>query len=175
MIILQISDFNNFHQFAQSNDDNPLLQSYIDRFEESYIKQILGVELGQLFIDDIKGEDSDSSAISDRFLAILDPFMKQDHCGIWESKGMKDLLASLVFYHYASDTQVRHTQSGITLSSSEVSNILSPETAMRFGEQKWNDALKSIWAIQWLCGTFDEKTYPEFLGTIFKAKYYPLL
>lgn len=175
MILLEIEDFEKFHSLAQGTDDNPLLQSYIDRYEEKYIKLILGVILGQLFIDDIQGVDSDSAAIEDRFQKLLDKWFEQPIDCIYESTGMKDILASLVFYHYASDTQVRHTQSGVTLNQSEVSNTLSPEGAIRFGEMKWNDAIPSIHAIQWLCGCHDAETYPEYKGTKFEVKYSPLL
>lgn len=176
MILLELSDFNGFYTLAKSIDSDPILQSYIDRFEESFIKRILGVELGQLFIDDVQGVDSDSASIEPRFQALIDAFIKQDGCGtIYESKGMKDLLAGLVYSEYIVDTQVKHTQSGATLNQSEVSNTASPYEAANFGEQKWNQSLLSIQAIQWWCGTEDITNYSEYNGTYFRPKYSPLL
>lgn len=176
MILLTTDDFNLFQSIAQSSNNAALLQEYIDRYEESYIKRILGVTLGQLFIDDVKGLDSDSSAIEARFQILIDGFIKQDSCDrVLETKGMKDILASLVFYEYVSSTQIKHAQAGVITNQAEVSNIGSPEDATRFGEIKWNTALSSIEAVQWWCGTEDEANYPEYNGTLFQPKYSPLL
>lgn len=177
MILLTTDDFagETFHGIATNPASLPLLQTYIDRFEESYIMRILGVSLGTKFIADIKGEDSDSSALEDRLEIILNPFIKQDRRYIMESKGMKDILASLIFYEYISGTQVKSAQAGVITNQAEVSNIGSAEDAARFGEIKWNGALSSIEAIQWWCGCKDEKNYPEYEGTYFRPKYSPLL
>lgn len=176
MILLEIGDFKGFHSLAISIDNTPILQSFIDRFEESYIKRILGVELGQKFIDDIRGEDSDSSSIEPRFQAIIDPFIKQDcNRSIMESKGMRDLLAGLIYYEFVFSNQMKHTQSGATLNQSEVSDTATPQEAALFAEQKYNASLPSVYAIQWLCGTENFKDYPEFAGTYFRPKYSPLL
>ena len=176
MILLTTDDFDKFQSIAQSPFSLPLLQEYIDRYEESYIKRILGVTLGQLFITDIQTEDSASAAIDDRYLEILLPFIKQhDHERIMESKGMKDVLASLIFYHYISDNQAKHSQAGVVTNQAEVSNILSVEDATRFAEMKWNNALSSIHAIQWWCDCENAKDYPDFMGMRFHPKYSPLL
>ena len=176
MILLTTDDFSGFHGIATNPASLPLLQEYIDRFEQSYIMRILGVELGTKFIADIKGEDSDSSALEDRFEVIFNPFIKQDYCRhIMESKGMKDVLAALVFYEFISSTQAKSSQAGVITNQAEVSNIASPENAARFGEVKWNSALSSIEAIQWWCGVKDHANYPEYEGTYFRPKYSPLL
>jgi len=179
MIILQTTDFETgFNQLALSIQTTPILQDYIDKYEELFIKQILGVELGELFIEDIKGEDSDSSAISPRFQKILDPFIEQDSRNsdkIWVSKGMKETLASLVFYKYVFEGQAKISQSGVILNQAEVATIQSPENAARFAEVRWNDALESIDAIQWWCGWEDTENYLEYEGIIFRPNYSPLL
>ncbi len=66
-ILLSTDDFNVYYSIAQTTEKTALLQEYIDRYEESFIKKILGAELGQHFIDDIRGEDSDSGDIEPRF------------------------------------------------------------------------------------------------------------
>ncbi len=178
MILVTIDDFNNFYSLAQSNQTIPVLQSYIDKYEEVFIKKILGVELGQLFIDDITGMDSDSGDIEDRFIVLRDAFIKQSsfNCEqIFESIGMKNLLAGLIFCEYVSDTQMVHAQNGVSGSDSETSKATIPENAARFGEQKWNDSLGSIRAIQWWCGWEDKENYPEFKGVRFKPRYSPLM
>lgn len=176
MILLDLDYFNTLFSLAQSNATDPTIQAYIDKYEASYIKRILGVSLGEKFITDVKGEDVDSDEIEARFQILIDGFVKQNSCGsIYENAGMKALLASLIYYHYVTETQVRHTQSGVTLNQAEVSTILTPENATRQAETKWNQALCSIEAIQWWCGTEDEATYPEYDGIYFRPRYSPLL
>ncbi|CAB4147499.1 hypothetical protein UFOVP518_31 [uncultured Caudovirales phage] len=53
MVIVQRSDFNGFQLLAKSNNTNVVLQSYIDRYERLTIYQLLGVDLGKLFIADL--------------------------------------------------------------------------------------------------------------------------
>ncbi len=177
MILLELSDFNTYYRLAQSSNTDPVLQSYIDRFEESYIKRILGVELGQKFIDDIQGNDEDSDEIEPRFQAILDPFIKQ-RCGngsIYESKGMKAILAGLIYSEYVEDDAIKHAQAGTISNQAEVSNVATPAEAMQFGEEKWNSSVISLHAVQWFCGSEEPDTYPEFAGTYFRPKYGNLL
>lgn len=176
MILLSLSDFTTLFSLAQATASNPTLQAFIDKYEASYIKRILGVELGEKFITDVQGEDADSDEIESRFQILIDGFTKQDSCGhIMENRGMKEILAALVYYHYVTETQAKHTQSGVTLNQAEVSTILSPENATRFGEQKWNGALSSIEAVQWWCDVEDRANYTEYNGTYLRPRYSALL
>jgi len=170
MILIQTSDFDNFHSLAQSIANTNELQAYIDRYEEKYIKLILGAVLGELYIVDKSNPTQDPI-----FVVIEDAFIMDENSSIRESKGLKDVLLSLIFYHYVFDTQTKHSQSGVTINQSEVSNTNSPENAARFGEQKWNDSLDSIESIQWYVTVFAPDDYPEYNGTQFKPRFSPLL
>lgn len=176
MILLDLDDFKTEFSLAQSNASDATIQEYIDKYEPKYIKRILGVELGEKFITDVKGEDLDSDEIEARFQILIDGFDKQSSCStIYENAGMKKILAALVFYHYVSDTQAKHSQSGVVTNQAEVSTVVTPENATRFGEQKWNEALASIEAVQWWCGTEDSANYSEYDGTYFRPRYSALL
>ena len=177
MILLTTTDFEAGElAIAQTNETTALLQTYIDKYEEVYIKRILGVTLGQLFIDDVQGVDSDSSAIESRFQILIDGFIKQDSSDrVLQSRGMKDILMAIVYYFFIGTTQIKHSQSGTITNSAEVSNILDPENALRSAESKWNDRLSDIEATQWWVGAEDEANYPEYNGEIFKPRYSPLL
>lgn len=170
-ILLTLDDFKTgFHFLARSIDVDPIIQDYIDRYEESFIKRILGVDLGQKFIDDINGDDSDSSDMEERFQDLLDPFMEQDRDQrIYESNGFKDILASLVYYQYVADTASKHTLSGVALAQAETAGVFTPENQIEFAERKYNDATRHINAIQWLCVCKSPKVYPEFMGQKFKV------
>lgn len=183
MILVTLDDFSGYYSLAQSVNTKPVIQNYIDRLEAQFIKRILGVELGELFIADVQGLDSDSSAIEDRFQVLIDPFSKQVKRGdfggwsnnIYESKGMKSILLGMIYSEYVSNEQVQHSQGGMINSQVETANAATPAEADRIGEVKWNDSLLSIIAIQWYCGCNQRATYPEYDGMYFRPKYSNLL
>lgn len=169
-IILTTTDFETGeYQIAQTAEDTLLLQSYITKHEASFIKRILGKELGELFITNV-------ALTPGRYATIKEAFIEQpsQNC-FFESKGMKAVLMGLIYCLYVSENHTRHTQSGVTIAQSEVSTTLSPENAAIKGEGAWNDAVSSIRAIQWYCADSVPATYPEYSGTWFRVKYSPLL
>ena len=170
MILLTKADFSGFHLLAKSIAGNPILDDYILRYEESYIKKIFGVELGQIIIDSLP-EGSGSEEIPQRILDAINPFILQPIQKIWESKGLVDILASLVYYHFICDTQPKHGQSGVVINQVEVGDIQGYQNAVRFAEKKWNNCLESIEAIQWYCGQEKKSNYPEYKGRRFDPNY----
>lgn len=175
MILLTLDDFTGFKFIARNDDDDAILQDYIDRYEAKYIREILGVELGKLFIEDIQGEDSDSAAISDRFQKLLDPFQEQQ-CKIYESKGMKDALACMIAYDYIARNQGKHSQSGFVANDVETAKVQSFENAAHYAEEKWNDTvIGTICAIQWYCSDFKKEDYPEYMGIVIRVRYAGLM
>lgn len=171
MIILQPTDFKKYYSIAQSPDTTPLLQDFIDRYEKNYIHKVLGVELGDLFIADLLVGVPETA----RFISIFNAFSEQIGERIYESKGFKDMLTAFVLYEFISQTQLKHSQSGVVSTQAEVANIQSPENAFRFGEMKFNEALETKDAIQYVCGYSETETFPEFKGVYIRPKYSSLL
>ncbi len=143
----------------------------------------MGVKLGKLFIADLVNGVPQTQ----RFIDIFNAFAFQPDtysfnltcwCAyrIFESKGIKDILLHLIFYQYTYKTTIGATQSGATINKSEVSNTLNPYSGSRFAEQKYNEALSDIEAIQWYikCSDFANQ-YPEAQPVRFKAQYSSLL
>lgn len=176
MYLLQVSDFVGFFKLALSNIQEEDLQVYIDRYEAEYVRKIFGVVMGDAILQEILDANGQSlpisQAYSDETAAILFAFAKQDDndC-IFESKGLADVLRAFVFYHYITETQARHTPTGVIVNQAEVANIQSPYAAQRFAERKFNEALDSVDAIQWYCTTFAPADYPDYNGTTIKPKY----
>lgn len=171
-ILLTTADFEaGEYQIAQTSEDTALLLTYINKHETSYIRRVLGRTLGDLFIANVS-----PGPASGRYETIKNAFYEQDdsEC-VYESKGMKDILMGIIYYFFVSENQVRHTQSGVTIATAEVSSILSPENAALKGDFAWNDAVSSIKAIQWYCGVEHAEDYEEYAGSWFKIKYSPLL
>lgn len=160
MILLTTAMFTGFNYINTSNNSISRLQSYIDRYEKQYICQLLGVELGELFIADLANASQDV-----RFVTIQDAFYEQTAAGtIHISKGMEEYLLAAVAYHYIKDTQYSHTISGVGKKLLEAQKDQTGENANRYGEKRFNEALDIVDAIQWYCKTFDTATYPEYKG-----------
>jgi hypothetical protein len=171
MLLVSVEDFIGFHKLATVGADDDLIQVYIDRYEKQYIRQIFGVELGDLVIQAIE-DATDSSPYETRFANIINEFVAQSDCSvIYDSKGLMDILMSMIFYHYVADTQIKSARAGITQNLAEVSIIQSPGNATRFAEKKWNDSMESVAAIQWRCVTETPADYPEYDGIKLKYKF----
>jgi len=95
--------------------------------------------------------------------------------GIYQSRGLKDILVSLIYYNYVFDRQVLHSQSGATLNMSEVATTQTPAAAARFAEVNWNGCLDALYAIQWVCRYYQPDTYPEYKGTYFSPQFSQIL
>lgn len=161
-MILQPSDFVGFHTLAKTAKTEAIIQAYIDRYEVLYIRRLLGKTLGDLLIADIDGTTHvPNTAI---YQALFNAFMIEHNTELKESTGMKDLLLSAVFYHYAVDSQNAHTPAGVVSQTVETSLVKSPENAYRFAEKKWNDMVPTWENIQWRAKTYAPSDYPTFLG-----------
>ena len=168
MSYITLSDYDTL--LARSVTIDPVLQEYIDRYENVYIRRILGVELGNIFI-------SEELAPSPRIQTLIDEIAEQDENfnEIHESQGMKAILINCILYHYVSETQATNSPSGGIVSLAETASVLGFENATRYGEVRFNEALEWIYTIQWFCGVFDTATYPEYDGTYIRPKYSALL
>ena len=175
MVLVTPEHFVGRIELARSTKIDTVLEEYIERFEAKFIRQILGVELGNLLIADVQAE-SGSDPIEERFTNIIEPFQIQEDCSpIHESAGLIDVIASMIFFHYVTDRQVLQSQSGAKRAAAEASVILTPREAQRQGESVWNEALSSIEAIQWRCSVHEYDTYPEFMGVRIPPQYSSLL
>lgn len=170
MIVLQQSDFTGFYKIAKSTASNPILQSYIDEFEKKYILDILGIDLGNLFI-----ASPPLTTIDPRMVAIRDPFDIQYGNSPYHSKGMKEVLLAFVYYEYISQTQVQHSLSGVVQTQNETANSTQPIDAHRFGETKFNSLLETVEAIQWYCRAYQNAIYPEYRGVDIAPKFSAIL
>lgn len=176
MILVTVNDFKGKFALARTTDTDIVLLDYINTYEEKYIYDLLGVELGKLLIAEIQFETgSGSDGLDTRFEDIVRPFAVQDatsqfvdwytqQARIFKSMGLKQMLIGLIYFHYVHETQVQHTQGGVALYMAESGAILSPRTAIRLAERKWNAQQDTIDAIQYRCKYEKPLVYPEFKG-----------
>lgn len=168
MILLSVDDFDNgFLAIATNNFTEDDLQDYIDRYETFYICKILGAVFGQALIAEIAGTVSPANQV------LLDEWKKNDSCGkLIFSRGLKEALKGLIFYHVIANQDSESTQAGTTRPVSETSvRTQAAGTARR----RYNDALDTIDAIRWKCTVDAREDYPDYKGEIFKPSFAGIL
>lgn len=182
MILLSVTDFTGFFNIPTSNsrETTTLLQTYIDRYEKTYLCNLMGVELAELFIADLANVTQET-----RFAVIQDAFYLDDPntTGVmYESKGLVDMLTGVIFYHFVTERSALLTTNGVSVSVTETGEILSPEGAYRFAERKFNQMLATWEAIQWYIEDYApseypndaDRLYPEFNGQGMDYKFSPI-
>lgn len=135
------------------------LTECIVKYEPDYIYKIFGATEGARIIAYTAPGNTDYDTVIAAFALDNTTF-----CGkpIYQSLGLKEILKAAVFYEYVKNS-VKMTQSGPAKKKAEISDVLSPAGDRRFAENKFNDVLSSIEAIQWYCRNH-ETAFPDFNG-----------
>lgn len=179
MSLITTDNFTQYFEIPTSVADQTeaLLETYIERYENPYIYKLLGVTLGNLFIEDLENVSQD-----ERFSVIQDPIYMDDpfdpNSGRqYHSRGMVNMLTAFVFYHFVTENQAFLTQSGVSINLNETQTVLTPYNATRFAERKFNEALEDYDTIQWYCYTYadtledEDLQYPEYNGQVIKPRF----
>lgn len=175
MIILSTADFTGWYWIpvtTGTDQSEEILQDFIDRYERNAIRELLGVELGDLFITDLANASQEA-----RFAAIEDAFAYDDPNGSstqYISQGIAEYLKAYVYYRYVSDRQARNTHGGVAFNTNEAQNVADMHNAYRYAEKRWNEALETVAAIQWYCADYQKADYPEYNGQVMKRRFSPI-
>jgi hypothetical protein len=153
MAIVERADFVNKFEIHTMGSNDAKLQAYIDRYEVDYLVDLFGVELYNLFIDNIEDVI---------YAKLLDPILFQTNCGkIYNSKGIKDMLLGFIYFEYQRDSRVQQTINSAVKIKSNVSDradILSMNLYGRF-----NESVETFKAIQEYLQE-NSTDYPAFMG-----------
>jgi len=133
MSILLNTDFTGKYHIALTKFNDDDLDTYIEKYEKKYLTRLLGVDLYNLFMDELDLNNPPTTPI---YKAIFDAFSLDDGCDIVESNGMKEMLKGFIYFHYIFDNQQQQTPIGTTKQSAENSSVLNINglTVMRFNE-----------------------------------------
>jgi hypothetical protein len=180
-ILVKTTDFAGLYAIAQTSYTTPIVQAYIDEFEETYIRKLLGLELGDLFIATVVN----NAPVGARYLAVFNPLALQltglsigvqlngenySSSRIFESRGMKEILKGIIYCLYVQGTQSHHSQSGVAKAMADVSVIMTGENAARMGEIRHNGIIADWEAVQYYISQ-NGATYPEYEGLQLQPKY----
>lgn len=158
--ITKIEDFKARYQVAKDAYSKQTLQTYINELETTYIHELLGVELGDLFLADL---DINGEPQTGRFITIFEPLAIQDDCGkIHSSYGIKDYLLGRIYFDYVRNTNTYNSQIGNKSAIGENSEIAG--NLIHDLCQRYNKGIDNAKAIQWYCCEHDSETYPEYKG-----------
>lgn len=157
--ITKIADYKARYQIAKDTYSKKTLQCYIDEKEPCLIYELLGVELGKLFIADL---DPQGVPQTQRFIDIYNSFALDDNCGIHCSIGMKDYLLGLIYFDYARNDNTYNSQIGNKEAVSENSNVAS--NFVHDLSQRYNHAIRTGKEIQWYVCVHKPEDYPEYKG-----------
>ena len=72
-ILVKTTDFTGLYYIAQTTYTTPILQAYIDEFEKTYIRKLLGLTLGDLFIATVVN----NLPVGARYLNVFNPLAIQ--------------------------------------------------------------------------------------------------
>lgn len=137
------------------------INSYIAKYEEPYLMDLLGVELFTLF----KAAVTDQVVAAGIYKTLYDPIREDDtSCNtVRISEGMKEMLLGFIYFEFMKDMKFKSTDSGVTVGQSENSR----ETGFTESDiySRYNEALKSYWTIQWFIVIDNAKAdYPTYNG-----------
>jgi hypothetical protein len=153
--IIQVSDFTGEYKIADDCYNN--LESYIEKYENELLVQLLGAELYGLFIADL-------TAITPqvpqdvRFLAIFNPFNTDDRNCLLTSQGIKTMLIQYVYFFILRDNLNVKTATGTVRMQNE--NSSAPSYNLFNLVEAYNDSINNFKAVQWYVGD-NPDTYPE--------------
>ena len=155
--ILQTTDFTGKYAISQNNFNTSDLQAFIDKYESIYVYDLLGVELGNLLLDDITTDFT--PPVTTKYATIFNVLSQDDP--LVRSNGIKEMLLGFVYFEFVRTQTVQNTLVGNVLNQNEVSvNVDFANTVVYLN---YNEAIRTYRGIQ--CYVLDKFTdYPEFKG-----------
>lgn len=156
-LLITTDDFVGRWELTTNEFTVPKLNSYIDLYEEKYLKELMGVELFTDFKDDV----TNHVPVSAWFLAIYNPINSDENKGCpIVSLGLKAMVLGIIYYLYQRD-EFLPTITGLQKGKSETARNASIDEANVYG--RWNEAVDSGLAItNYILDNLT--TYPNYNG-----------
>ncbi len=153
-LIISTTDFTGKNTIAKNN--YTILETYIDRYEKKYLRDLLGATLAQSFIDDYSNPTQ-----ADIYAAITDEFYLDDDMIIRSSRGLKEMLLGFVYFEFMCEQKVKPTITGLVIGQAENSNGVGGDTQYIYA--RYNEAIDTYNAIQWYISEHDTD-YDDYNG-----------
>lgn len=171
MIVQSIDFQQGFYRIPTTQYTQGELVSAINKYEPIYLAYLLGVELSELFIADLDGNGVPQTQ---RFIDIYEEFIKEIHCKIENSIGIKKMLIGFIYYEVMINRNYVPTEGGNVASLKENANLLSYHNNSRVAEIRFNESKFSADSIQrYICDNIE--TYPEYEGKKIEIQFNALI
>jgi hypothetical protein len=159
--VINIADFKGRYNVARTSYNVNTIDDYIQQYEAFYLAKLLGADLAELFK---AGITSDGAPPTDPlFLKLYNPLYFDSECnGLYSSKGMKEYLLGLIYWHYMIEERLKPS---ITAGALQPANENSEPVESRHElNLRFNDSIRYGQAIQkWCCEHKDD--YPDYKGS----------
>lgn len=157
-LIIVSSDFTGDNAISKNAYTKAELDLAIAEFEETFIYQLLGIELAGSFIANL----TNHAPTNPDYLEFFNPFYKEINNVMVISKGMKLMLVMLIYFEYVRKQSQVNTIDGNKQNQSSISK----ESAMNYTSLvlKQNDAVGTYKAIQKFIESEKTTKYPTYKG-----------
>ena len=153
-LIIVKEDFVGKFDLVKSINDK--IESYITTYEESYLRELLGIDLFNLYKADVVSH----LPVTASYLTITNPlFIEQSGYSI-VSNGIKDMLLGFIFFEYVRDNKIKQSMSGSVVNGVDSSNN---DFTQEFLFQRYNESIDIYKNIQ-LYIELNKATYPTYNG-----------
>ena len=143
-MFLTPSDFTGKYELHTGMYDSAKLQSYIDKYEVRYLRELLGVTLYTEFISDL---DNQFVPKSPNFLQLYNPFaVDVNMFQMLESDGMLEMLKGFIYFEYSKDLMMQQTTYGGVQQTAENSKVLNTLQSLIYN--RYNEGIRTYRAIQ---------------------------
>lgn len=158
--IIKTTDFVGKYSISQNSFGATDLQAFIDKYEKVYLRDLLGLTLGDLLYTDI-AVSTFLPPVDARFTVLFNAIAQElNGCDVI-SNGIKEMLLGFIYWEYVKATSVHNTITGNVVAQNEVSNQADWSSTEIYNN--YNEATKSYRAIQIYINQ-NSTDYPEFNG-----------
>jgi hypothetical protein len=143
-MFLTPTDFTGKYELHTGMYDTAKLQSYIDKYEVRYLRELLGVTLYNEFVSDLTIQYVPKSP---NFLQLYNPFAEDVNMyQMLESDGMLEMLKGFIYFEYSKDLMMQQTTYGGVQQTAENSKVLNTLQSLIYN--RYNEAVRTYRAIQ---------------------------
>jgi hypothetical protein len=161
-LIVKPADFIGDYELPLGQFSTSKHQAQIDEHEETFLVDLLGAELFDLFKTAYLASIAPvPTPLPTRFQVIFDPII-EDHNGcVKQNKGMKKALTGILYFYAGRNLMTYQTISGGKENKSDVANTLSATRSDLY--RRYNQGIDGAKVIQWYIEQHIED-YPEYNG-----------
>lgn len=154
-LIVEKTDFVGDYKVASTAYEN--INLCIDKYEELYLIQLLGVELFDLF----KASVTNHVPAAGIYKTIFDPIRLDDDNCIKISEGIKTMLLGFIYFEYIRNQKYYNTPQGTLVGQAEIGRETSFDETIIY--ENYNHSVRSYRTIQWYINEH-ETDYPKYNG-----------